>query len=140
MKNLPLLLIISGCILIFSCKKDSQTEKFKLLTGPAWVSDSLLANGVDASQPPDGMLRNFRGEVKFDEDYSGKFGNYIGTWRFAYDETYIVIKSDSLPKPLTSLSTKIVELTEISLKITTSFPNAVSPASPTNIRMTFTAK
>ncbi|MDO9339097.1 MAG: hypothetical protein Q7T72_01055 [Bacteroidales bacterium] len=137
MKNLALLLIISGCFFISSCKKDSQSEPFKLLTGPVWASDSLLANGLDASLPPDGMLRNFKGEAKFNEDGTGHFGIYTGTWRFAYNETQIVITTDSLPLPLT---TKIAELTKISLKITTSYPNLLNPAAPTNIRMTFKAK
>lgn len=136
MKNIALLLILSGCFLISSCNKDSQSEPFKLLTGPTWVSDSLLANNVDASGP-DGMLKNFKGEVKFNEDGTGNFGIYSGTWRFAYNETQIVITTDSLPVPLT---TKIAELTKISLKITTSYPSPVDQASPINIRMTFKAK
>jgi hypothetical protein len=136
MKNLALLMIISGCFLISSCKKDSQSEPFKLLTGPIWASDSLLANGVDAGGP-DGMLKNFKGEVKFNEDGTGNFGIYTGIWRFASNETQIVITTDSLPIPLT---TKIAELTKISLKITTSYPNLLNPAAPINIRMTFKAK
>ena len=134
MKNLALLLIISGCFYFSSCKKDSHSEPFKLLTGPLWASDSLLANGVDASGP-DGMLKNFKGEIKFNEDGTGYFGIYTGTWRFAYNETQIVIETDSLPIPLTS---KIAELTKISLKITTSYPNLSGV--PTNLRMTFKAK
>jgi hypothetical protein len=133
MKNLALLLVISGCFIIFSCKKNSQSEQFKLLTGPTWVSDSLLANGIDASGPA-GVLRNFKGEVKFNEDLTGNFGNYTGTWRFAFNETQIVITTDSLPIPLTN---KIVELTKSSLKITTSY--SIIGAS-INIRMTFKAK
>jgi hypothetical protein len=132
MKNLALLLIISGCFYIFSCKKDSQSELFKLLTGPVWVSDSLLANGVDASGQ-DGVLKNFKGEVKFNEDGTGYFGKYTGTWRFSFNETQIVIVTDSLPIPLTS---QIAELTKSSLKITTSYTITV----PINIRMTFKAK
>ena len=135
MKNLALLLIISGCFYISSCKKDSQSESFKLLTGPVWTSDSLLAGGVDASFQPDGMLRNFKGEAKFNEDGTGQFGIYTGTWWFSYDETQIVIATDSLPAALTN---KIVELTETSLKITTSYPNLLGVI--TNIRMTFKAK
>jgi hypothetical protein len=132
MKNLALLLIISGCFFISSCKKSSHSESFNLLTGPIWVSDSLLANGVDASGPT-GMLFNFKGEVKFNEDGTGYFGAYTGTWRFAYNETQIVITTESLTVPLT---TQIVELTNLSLKITTSYPTVP----PTNIRMTFKAK
>jgi hypothetical protein len=134
MKNLALLLILTGCFYISSCKKDSQSEQFKLLTGPTWASDSLLANGADAGGT-DGMLKNFKGEAKFNADGTGNFGIYTGTWRFVYNETQIVISTDSLPLPLT---TKIAELTKISLKITTSYPNIAGV--PTKIRMTFKAK
>jgi hypothetical protein len=136
MKNLALLLIITGCFIIFSCKKESQSETFKLLTGPIWASDSLLANGVDASGPT-GMLKNFKGEAKFNEDGTGYFGIYAGTWSFSFNETQIKITTDSLDFPLT---TEIAELTKISLKITTSYPNLLNPAAPTSIRMTFKAK
>jgi hypothetical protein len=136
MKNLAFLLIISAVLYVSSCKKDSQSESFKLLTGPTWVSDSLLADKIDASGP-DGMLRNFKGEVKFNPDGTGNFGVYTGTWRFAYNETQIVITTDSLPIPL---GTKIAELTKLSLKITTSYPNPVNSSVNVNIRMTFKAK
>jgi len=134
MKNLALLLIISGCFYFSSCKKDSHSEPFNFLTGPIWASDSLLANKVDASGP-DGMLKIFKGEFKFNEDGSGYFGIYTGNWRFAYNETQIVIETDSLPFPVT---TKIAELTKISLKVTTIYPDKLGV--PTNIRMTFKAK
>ena len=134
MKNVVLLLIISGCLYLASCQTDKQSESFKLLTAHTWISDSLLANGVDASGPG-GMLSNFKGEVKFNTDLTGNFGIYTGTWRFAYNESQIVITTDSLPIPLTS---KIAELTETSLKITTSYPNPLGVQ--TNIRMTFKAK
>lgn len=136
MKNLAVLLIISGCIYVVSCQKDSQSEPTRLLTSHIWVSDSLLANKVDASGP-DGMLRSFKGEVKFNEDGTGNFGVITGTWRFAYNETQIVITTDSLPIPVT---TKIAELTKVSLKITTTYPNILNPTFPVNIRMTFKAK
>jgi hypothetical protein len=129
MKNIALFLVICCCFQIFSCKKDSQSERFKLLTGPVWASDSLLVNGVDAGGPG-GLLENFKGDVKFNEDYTGNFGAYTGTWRFASNETLIVISSDSLPIPLTAI---IAELNEVSLKITTSY-------SAVNIHMTFKAK
>jgi hypothetical protein len=119
----------------FACNKNSESERFKLLTGPTWGSDSLLANGVDASGP-NGVLKNFKGDAKFNEDGTGNFGIYKGTWRFAYDETQIVIETDSLPIPLT---TKIAELNTASLKITTSYPN-ITTGVTINIRMTFKAK
>jgi len=132
MKNLALLFLISLSIAIISCNKDSESERFKLLTDPVWKSDSLLANGVDASGPG-GVLEKFKGEVKFNRDGTGKFGVYEGNWRFAYNDTQIVIETDSLPIPLT---TKIAELTAASLKITTSYPN-LALGITFNIRMTF---
>jgi hypothetical protein len=134
MKNVALFLVICSCFWIFSCSKDSQSEKFKLLTGPVWASDSLLVNGADASGPGE-LLENFKGEVKFNDDYSGNFGSYTGRWRFAFNETQIVISSDSLPIPLTAI---IAELNASSLKITTSY--TLSATEKLNIRMTFKAK
>jgi hypothetical protein len=136
MKNIFLLLIITSCFCVASCSKDSESETSKLLTGPVWLSDSLLANGIDASGP-EGMLENFKGEAKFNEDGTGYFGSYVGTWRFAYNETQIVISSDSLPIPVTTV---IAELTSASLKVTTSYPNPMNPAIAAKIRMTFKAK
>ena len=135
MKNLVALMIITSFVASLSCNKDGESERFKLLTGPTWGSDSLLANGVDASGPGE-MLEKFKGNAKFNTDGTGSFGTYTGTWRFAYDETQIVIETDSLPIPLT---TKIAELTESSLKITTSVPNLTTGIT-TNIRMTFKAR
>ena len=129
-------MVVTGCLLITACKEETQSESFKLLTTPIWVSDSLLANGVDASGPGQ-MLENFKGEAKFNEDMTGYFGVYTGTWRFAFDETQIVITTASLPIPLTTI---IAELTKTSLKITTSYPDPVNPTTPVNIRMTFKAK
>ena len=136
MKNIAVLMVVTGCLLITACKKESQSESFKLLTTPVWVSDSLLANGADASGPGR-MLENFKGDAKFNEDVYRIFWFYTGTWRFAYDETQIVITSDSLPIPLTTI---IAELTKTSLKVTTSYPNLLNPSTPINIRMTFKAK
>ena len=136
MKNLALLLIISGCLYIASCKKDSNSESFKRLTGPTWTSDSLLADKIDASGPL-GLLKDFKGESKFNVDGTGNFGIYTGSWRFSFNETQLIITTTSLPIPLT---TKIAELTGTSLKITTSFPNPINPLTSVNIRMTFKAK
>ncbi|MDO9578992.1 MAG: hypothetical protein Q7J06_00245, partial [Bacteroidales bacterium] len=91
---------------------------------------------VDASSVG-GLLEDFKGDVRFNEDGTGSFGVFTGTWRFAYDETQIVIATDSLPIPLT---TNIAELTSISLKITTSYPNPLDLTTPINIRMTFKSK
>jgi hypothetical protein len=136
MKNLVLFLTISVCLFLAFCKKDSQSEKFKLLTGPVWASDSLLADHVDASGPT-GRLKDFKGDVIFRPDGTGNFGKFTGTWKFVYNETELLITSDSLAYPLT---TKIVELTANSLKVTTSIPNILPPPPSINIRMTFKAK
>jgi len=136
MKNLVSILILAALVAAASCKKDTQSETFKLLTGPVWVSDSLLANGIDASGPL-GMLKNFIGEAKFKEDGTGKFGVYTGKWRFAFNETKIVIETDSLPVPLT---TDIAELTKTSLKVTTRYPSPLDPLIQVDIRMTFKAE
>ncbi len=136
MKNFAILILITGCIYLASCTKDSESEAFRLLTGPVWVSDSLLANGIDASGAT-GLLNSFVGEAKFNKDGTGNFGVFEGTWRFAFDETQIVLTTDSLPIPVTA---KIVELTAKSLKISTTFPNPVNLMSTIKIRMTFKAK
>ncbi|SRR4030042_2029141 len=136
MKNLALLVFISGCLLVFSCSKDDTSERFKLLTTPVWATDSLLANGVDASVPG-GVLEKFKGDAKFHEDGTGYFGRYTGTWRFNVEETQITIITDSLPLPII---TNIKELTKTSLKVTTVVPNPLDQLNPFNIRMTFKAK
>lgn len=136
MKNLLLLVIISGSIFLASCNK-SESERFKLLTGPVWVTDSLLANGFDATGPG-GILTRFLGDAKFKTDKTGYFGHYKGTWRFNIDETQLIIVTDTLPLPITA---DIKELTTTSLKITSVLPNPVNPlGAPYNIRMTFKAK
>lgn len=134
MKNLALFLLISGLFYFASCEKDKDSENFKNLTGTTWRSDSLLVNGIDASA---GLLANFRGDVKFNEDGTGTFGNYAGEWMFALNETQLIITSDSLPLPITAT---IRELTKTSLKITTSFPNPQDPLTPIAVRMTFKPK
>ncbi len=133
MKNLLILLVTLSSLILFTCKKDEASERFKLLTGPVWASDSLLADGIDASGPGE-VLEKFKGEAKFNKDGSGIFGNYTGTWKFAYDETEIIISSDSLQIPIT---TQIAELTSTSLKITTGYPDIHNPGHSIKIRMTF---
>jgi len=136
MKNLALLAFISACLLIFACNKDDRSERFKLLTSPIWRTDSLLANGVDATGPGQ-ILEKFAGDAKFSEDGTGYFGDYTGQWRFNVEETQLTIITDSLPLPIIA---DIIELTSISLKITTVVPNQLDPDTPFNIRMTFKAK
>lgn len=135
MKNLVLFVIFTACI-VFACKKDEKSERFRLLTGHEWTSDSLLMDGVDASGPGQ-RLEKFKGDINFKVDGTGYFGQYTGTWRFSYNETQVVIESDSLQVPLSAL---IEVLTESSLKITTSYPNLLNPSDPFDIRMTFKPK
>lgn len=135
MKSLIIFIITTGIIIFSACKKDENSEKFRLLTARTWTSDSLLVNGVDASTPG-GILENFNGDVKFNEDGTGNFGSYSGNWRFALNETQLIITSQDLSLPLT---TRIMELTQNSFKVTTTFPD---PQNSTllNIRMTFKPK
>jgi hypothetical protein len=120
--------------MICSCtKEDKKSEKFILLTSHIWVSDSLLANGIDAGGEG-GLLHYFKGDTKFNEDGTGYVGGINGTWHFSGNETQIVISTDSLQLPVTS---NIVELTSNSFKITTSYP---VPPGNVDIRMTFIPK
>lgn len=135
MKPVFVFLLLYLCS-ITACKKESESERFVLLTTPIWASDSLLADGSDASGPG-GVLEKFKGDAKFRKDGTGYFGKYTGTWRFSSDESQLIISSDSLPVPV---SANIAELTRLSLKITTIYPTAASPKGFYNIRMTFTAK
>lgn len=129
------ILLIAG---LFACKKnDPNSPNFINLTNHIWQSDSLLANGEEAGGPGQ-MLEKFNGDAIFNKDGTGVFGQYEGEWYFAFQETRIVISSDSLPIP--NLTTDIEELTNSSLKITTAFPNFSDPENPTNIRMTFLPK
>jgi hypothetical protein len=132
MKKSQLLSLLIMLILFQYCSKDEKSEKFKLLTGHVWTTDSLLVNGIDASDPGE-QLYKFKGDARFKEDGTGQFGKFPGTWRFAFDETQLVIDSDSLPFPL---STVLRELNATSLKITTNYPT--NP--PIYVRMTFKPK
>jgi hypothetical protein len=136
MKKLVLSFIIAGSLILVSCKKEDNSGRFSLLTTPTWVSDSLLADGVDASGPGE-MLEKFKGDAKFNTDGTGVFGQYPGTWSLAYNDTEINIDSDSLLLPLTA---QIEELTKVSLKINTGFPNALNPQQSIKIRLTFKSK
>ena len=135
MKNLFLLLAITGCFVVFSCK-DKESERFRLLTDPVWRTDSLVANNVDASGAG-GILEDFVGDVKFAKDGTGSFGDYEGTWMFNIGETQLIIESDSLP---ITVIADIIELTSASLKLKTKFPNPLDLLNPINIRMTFKPK
>jgi hypothetical protein len=132
MKRTLFLLLVAALVTTVSCNKDKTSEKFDLLTAHVWTSDSLLADGVDASGPG-GLLEKFKGDVTFGENGTGTFGQYSGTWMFVDNETSLVIQSPDLPFPLT---THIVELNAISLKVTFVYPTQP----PLNIRMTFKPK
>ena len=129
------MLIIAGFI-AFSCGEEEESINFDYLTSNIWHSDSLLANGEDASGPGE-YLEKFNGIIDFKKDGTGDFGEYEGIWIFAYDETKIVISSDSLLIPLTA---DIEELNNVSLKMTATFPNLKDPENPVALRMTFKAE
>lgn len=137
MKSYKLILLITlvTTMLVACSKKDEQSERFKLLTGHVWKSDSLLVNGLDASQPG-GVLEKFIGDAEFKTDGTGYFGEYTGTWYFSAQEKNITISSDDLAYPLTAI---IEELTAISFKITTTVPSPV-PGVSMDIRITFIPK
>jgi hypothetical protein len=132
MKKVLYCLLIAALISAASCGKNKTSERFNLLTSHIWTSDSLLVNGIDASGSGQ-TLEKFKGDAKFNEDGTGYFGQYIGTWMFVDNETNLAIDSPDLLSPLT---THIVELTETSLKVTLTYtiPTTI------NIRMTFKPK
>lgn len=132
MKRTLFLFLVAALVAVASCNTDKTSDKFDLLTAHVWTSDSLLADGVDASGPG-GLLEKFRGDVTFREDGTGTFGQYSGNWMFVDSETNLVITSDDLPFALT---THIVELKKTSLKVTFAYPTQP----PVNIRMTFKPK
>jgi len=129
-------MLLLSAALIFACtKKDEKSERFNILTGQLWTTDSLLVDGEDASGPG-GLLEKMAGDALFRADGTGYFGQYTGTWYFTNNETQITIRSDSLALPLTS---NIAELTMQSFKITTSYPTAV-PSVNLVIRISFKPK
>lgn len=132
MKRPLLLFLLVMTVIVSSCNKDKESDRFTLLTSHTWTSDSLLANGVDASDPGE-MLALFKGDADFNADGTGTFGQYAGTWMFTDNETNVAITSPDLPFALT---THIVVLTTVSLKVTFTFPGVT----PTSIRMTFKPK
>lgn len=136
MKKIIFLPLMATLVLIFGCEKEDRDTPFKLLTDPVWATDSLLVNGQDASGAGQ-LLENFKGDVKFNKDGSGSFGNYTGTWRFAQNETQIIITTTELPLPLTTI---ISTLTRTDLKVNTAYPNPENLMESLQIRMTFKAK
>jgi hypothetical protein len=137
-KIYPLLIVLLAGLVIFSCKKEEEPQltPYELLTLHVWVSDSLLANGADASGPGQ-MLEKFNGDAEFRTDGTGTFGQYTGTWTLSTDNTEITIVTPELPMPVIAL---VAELTKTSLKITTGFPDIANPGQTIAIRMTFKSK
>ncbi len=136
MKKLSLIALVALVFWFSSCNKTEENDRFELLTGALWASDSLLVDGQDASGPGE-ILEKFKGEAKFNRDATGYFGSYTGNWRFAEDRTQIIITTDSLPIPLATI---IDELSSTSLRITTAYPSLTNPDEDMHIRMTFNAK
>jgi hypothetical protein len=137
-KAIIFFVLISAAYIFVSCNKEEPlSEKFISLTSNVWVADSLLADGEDVSGTG-GLLEDFTGDTKFNDDGTGYVGSITGTWQFTNSESQIVITSDSLALPVTA---NIVELTATSLKLTTSFPDlTVNPPVNIPIRMTFVPK
>ena len=133
-------------LVVASCDKDEDemSERFDLLTGVEWESESLFINGIDASDHSAGdLFENFKGTAKFNKDGTGNFGAYTGTWRFLQDYTILEIKTmipfGETQLPIT-LETEIIELTASILKIETNFPDFENPGEELKIEMTFRAK
>jgi|GEM_PF-161644 len=130
-----LIAIFSVAILTVGCEEEKDTP-FTLLTGPVWVSDSLLVNGMDASGPGQ-LLAGFKGEARFLKDGTGSFTNFTGTWRFAQNDTQLIITSPAFPVPITTI---IEELSRSNLKISTEVPHPLLPGTTMRVRMTFKSR
>jgi hypothetical protein len=133
MKNIVIWVLLAGLLFAAACNKDQSSSRFDLLTSHLWTSDSLLADGIDASDPGE-ILEKFKGDVVFNKDGTGTFGQFSGTWQFVDNETNLAISS---PELTFTLTTHIVELTETSLKVTFSYQTLEGMK---NIRMTFKPK
>jgi len=133
MKKSLVLILPAILMILISCGKEQETDRFTLITAHVWASDSLLADGIDASGPGE-PLEKFKGDATFKKDGTGTFGQYIGTWMLVDNDASLAITSPDLPVP--SIATTIVELTSTSLKVKFIYPALV----PLNIRMTFKPK
>ena len=138
MKRIYQFIIIPAVIFMYiiGCEKEETSSGVKILTSHPWMSDSLLADGVESGGPGE-LLYNFSGETNFNKDGTGNVGKYVGIWTLNEDETILTIDSDSLPAVATAV---IKELTENSLKIATVFPSKTEPVHLYDIRMTFIPK
>ncbi len=136
MKNLALILIISGLLAVFGCKKDKESERFILLTTPIWTTESIVATGADTTGVGV-IIKQLTGDAKFKEDGTGYFGQFTGQWRFNTDETEITIITASLPVPINA---DIILLTTQSLKLTIDVTLQSHPQDLVNLLLTFKAK
>jgi len=139
MKRIRLFTLLAAVILIVSsCSKKDDSQRFKLLTGHIWESDELLVDGVDESGA--GMLlEEFVGDAHFKTDGTGTFGQYTGTWSFSNNETKITIASPALMNGL-RVTLNIEELTSEVFAISTTLPIKLDPANPNLVELSFTAK
>ncbi len=135
-RHVLILVTVSCCLILSSCSKDKESERFKFLTTPTWTTEQLLVNGVSADGPGE-LLEGFKGDAKFNKDGTGSFGSYTGTWSFSSDESQLIITTPDLPIPVI---TNITSLTASRLEVTTVFPNQADPPNPFNITMVFRAK
>lgn len=135
-KYLALIALISFTYL--GCEKGEETKSKNLilLTGTIWTSQTLEANGVDASAPGE-FLEDFVGDAIFNENGSGTLGSLTGSWRFASNETQIIITADELTIPVTM---NIIELSETRIELETSVPNPSNPLELVDIKMVYVPK
>lgn len=136
MRNILPVLVILSVIVIFSCDTKEEAPvltPYEMLTTRIWLSDSLLANGQEAGGEGQ-LLEKFNGEAEFRTDGTGTFGEFTGSWNLSADNKEITIQTDSMP----AFVTQVVELSLVSLKITTPFE--IMPGEVINIRMTFKKK
>ena len=139
MKRIRLFTLLSAVVIIISsCSKKDDSERFKLLTGHIWESSELLVDGVDESGA--GMLlEEFVGDAEFKTDGTGTFGQYTGTWSFSNNETKITISSPSLMNGI-PVTLNIEELTSAVFKMSTTLAIKLDLQNPNLIELTFTAK
>ena len=136
MKKQFFLFCITICVLIIACSKEEKSERFKLLTTPVWTSESFVATGTDTSGVG-AIIKQLKGDAKFNEDGTGYFGSFTGQWRFNPDETEITIVAQSLPLPIV---TEIILLTAQSLKLNAPVTIQSHPQDLIDLLMTFKAK
>lgn len=139
MKSIRLFTLLAAVVIIISsCSKKDDSERFKLLTGHIWESDELLVDGVDESGA--GMLlEEFVGDAEFKTDGTGTFGQYTGTWSFSNNETKITISSPALMNGI-PVTLNIEELTSGVFKMSTTLPIKGDLANPNLIELGFVAK